>query len=153
MIFKQLIMKKNIIAALFILVLVSCKKETQEIKVIKNEVTVVTTVDSNGVKKTDSVAVFNKTINGKITKAENKIQKYEYTYKAFDGSEAQVIFTHYPDKSYVLIERNNYKLELPKTQENQKMAVFEKDNVKAVAEGNKITIYQDGKTFELERKK
>lgn len=145
-------MKKHIIATLVLFALVSCKKETQEIKVVKNEVKVITTVDSNGVKKTDSVAIFNKTINGKTSKAENKIQKYEYIYKAFDGTEAEVTFTHYPNKSFILIKRNNYKLELPKTQENEKMAVFEKDNVKAVAEGNKVTIYQDGQTYELERK-
>ena len=146
-------MKKQIIATLVLFALVSCKKETQKIEVVKNEVKVVTTVDSNGVKKTDSVAIFNKTVNGKTSKAKNKIQKYEYTYKAYDGTEADVTFTHYPDKSFILIKRNNYKLELPKTQENEKMAVFEKDNVKAVAEGNKITIYQDGQTFELERKR
>ena len=146
-------MKKQIIATLVLFTLVSCKKETQKIEIEKNEVKVVTTVDSNGVKKTDSVAIFNKTVNGKTSKAENKIQKYEYTYKAYDGTEADVTFTHYPDKSFILIKRNNYKLELPKTQENEKMAVFEKDNVKAVAEGNKITIYQDGQTFELERKR
>lgn len=133
----------------------SCKKqnnnETQTI--ISNEIKVVTIVDSNGVTKTDSIANYSNTINGKTTKAENKIVKYQYIYKAFDGSEATVTFTHYPDKSYILIERNSYKLELPQTQANDKMAVFEKDNVKAVTEGNKITITQDGKTFELERKK
>lgn len=153
--FKIKKMKNSIkLLSLSLISILSCKKqnnnETQTI--ISNEVKVVTTVDSNGVTKTDSIANYSNTINGKTTKAENKIVKYQYIYKAFDGSEATVTFTHYPDKSYILIERNSYKLELPQTQANDKMAVFEKDNVKAVTEGNKITITQDGKTFELERK-
>ena len=149
-------MKNSIkLLSLSLISILSCKKQNNnETKtIISNEVKVVTTVDSNGVTKTDSIANYSNTINGKTTKAENKIEKYQYIYKAFDGSEATVTFTHYPDKSYILIERNSYKLELPQTQANDKMAVFEKDNVKAVTEGNKITITQDGKTFELERKK
>lgn len=140
---------------LSIILLISCKKEKSNSNqvITSNEVKVVTTVDENGVTKTDSIANYSNTINGKTTKAENKIEKYQYVYKAFDGTEANVTFTHYPDKSFILIERNQYKLELPQTQANDKMAVFEKDNVKAVTEGNKITITQDGKTFELERKK
>lgn len=141
---------------LSIILLVSCKKEknNEPKTVISSEVKVVTTVDSNGVTKTDSIANYSNTINGKTTKAENKIEKYQYVYKAFDGTEANVTFTNGTGEgNFILIERNQYKLELPQTQANDKMAVFEKDNVKAIAEGNKITITQDGKTFELERKK
>lgn len=148
---KNLIVVSSILFTAFM----SCKEEkkAKNETIISNEVKVITTVNSNGVKKTDSIANYTNTINGKTTKAESKIEKYQYVYQAFDGSEATVTFTHYPDKSYILIERNSYKLELPQTQANDKMAVFEKDNVKAVTEGNKITITQDGKTFELERKK
>jgi hypothetical protein len=145
-----------IISSILLIPLISCKEEKKNKSktIISNEVKVVTTIDENGIKKTDSIAKYSNTINGKTTKAESKVEKYQYVYKAFDGTEANVTFTNGTGEgNFILIERNQYKLELPQTQANDKMAVFEKDNVKAIAEGNKITITQDGKTFELERKK
>jgi hypothetical protein len=145
-------MKKTSIF-LVVFFLISCNKEKHNVEITKNEVKIISTIDSNGVKKTDSVAVFNKTLNGKTTKAENRIEKYEYTYQAFDGSQALVTFVYEPNKSYIVIERNNHKIELPKTQANNKLAVFEKEDIKAIAEGNKLTIHQKDNIFELERKK
>ena len=46
--------------------------------------------------------------------------------KAFDGSVAEVTFTHYPDKSYILIARNSLKIELPQTKVDEKSATFKK---------------------------
>jgi hypothetical protein len=145
-------MKKTGILVI-LLFLISCKKEKHDIKITKNEVKVISIIDSNGVKKTDSVAVFNKTINGKTTKTENRIEKYEYTYEAFDGSKALVTFVYEPNKSFIVIERNNHKIELPKTQANSKLAIFEKDDIKIIAEGNQLTIHQKDNIFELKRKK
>ena len=82
----------------------------------------------------------------------NEVKKYVYQYKAFDGSVAEVTFTHYLDKSYILIARNSLKIELPQTKVDEKSATFEKDGIKAVTEGQKLTITQNGVTFELVKK-
>lgn len=78
---------------------------------------------------------------------------YEYTYTAFDGSKAEVTFTNYPDKSYLLIKRNGFKIQLPQTEAWAKGAIYEKDGIKAESKGDKLTITQNGKTYELEKKK
>ena len=67
-------MKKTSIF-LVVFFLISCNKEKHNVEITKNEVKIISTINSNGVKKTDSVAVFNKTLNGKTTKAENRIEK------------------------------------------------------------------------------
>lgn len=132
-------------------IIISCKKETKK-DVIKNEVKVITTVDSNGVKKQDSTVIFSRNMNGKSIVTKNEIKKFIYQYKAFDGTEAEVTFTHYPDKSYILITRNALKIELPQTKADEKSATFEKDDIKAVTEGKKLTITQNGQVFELTKK-
>lgn len=145
---------KKFIKYLFLLglaIIISCKNETKK-DVITNEVKVVTTVDSNGIKKQDSSIVFNRIINGKSIVSKEEVKKFVYQYKAFDGTAAEITFTHYADKSYLLIERNALKIELPQTVATDKSATFEKDGIKAITEGNKITITQNGETFELFRK-
>lgn len=132
-------------------IIISCKKETKK-DVIKNEVKVITTVDSNGVKKQDSTVIFSRNMSGKSIVTKNEIKKFIYQYKAFDGTEAEVTFTHYPDKSYILITRNALKIELPQTKADEKSATFEKDGIKAVTEGKKLTITQNGQVFELTKK-
>ena len=112
----------------------------------------ITIIDSNGVKKQDSSVIFNRNIDGKSIVAKNEVKKYVYQYKAFDGSVAEVTFTHYLDKSYILIARNSLKIELPQTKVDEKSATFEKDGIKAVTEGQKLTITQNGVTFELVKK-
>ncbi len=138
--------KSSILLALA--TIISCKKETKK-DVFANEVKVVTIIDSNGVKKQDSTVVFNRVIDGKSIVTKEEIKKYVYQYKAFDGTKAEVTFTHYPDKSYILIERNKLKIELPQTKADDKSATFEKDGIKAVTEGQKLTISQNGETYEL----
>lgn len=132
-------------------IIISCKKETKK-DVIKNEVKVITTVDSNGVKKQDSTVIFSRNMSGKSIVTKNEIKKFIYQYKAFDGTEAEVTFTHYPDKSYILITRNALKIELPQTKADKKSATFEKDGIKAVTEGKKLTITQNDQVFELTKK-
>lgn len=132
-------------------IIISCKKETKK-DVIKNEVKVITTVDSNGVKKQDSTVIFSRNMSGKSIVTKNEIKKFIYQYKAFDGTEAEVTFTHYPDKSYILITRNALKIELPQTKADEKSATFEKDGIKAVTEGKKLTITQNDQVFELTKK-
>lgn len=150
---KNTVMKKTMLPALVMLMaLASCKKDQKELRVIKNETRTVTIIDSNGVKRTDSTVVFMRENNGKKGSAEQEVRKYEYTYMAFDGTTAAVTFTHYPDKSFLLIERNMFKIELPQTKVNEKEAVFEKEGIKALVTGNRITLTQGGKTVELQRK-
>ena len=145
----KIFIKSSILLALS--TIISCKKETKK-DVITNEVKVITIIDSNGVKKQDSTVIFNRNIDGKSIVAKNEVKKYVYQYKAFDGSVAEVTFTHYPDKSYILIARNSLKIELPQTKVDEKSATFEKDGIKAVTEGQKLTITQNGVTFELVKK-
>ncbi|GGP02914.1 hypothetical protein GCM10010992_09220 [Cloacibacterium rupense] len=142
----KIFIKSSILLALA--TIISCKKETKK-DVITNEVKVVTTIDSNGVKKQDSTVIFNRNIDGKSIVTKEEIKKYVYQYEAFDGTKAEVTFTHYPEKSYILIERNKLKIELPQTKADEKSATFEKDGIKAVTEGQKLTITQNGETFEL----
>ncbi len=145
----KIFIKSSILLALS--TIISCKKETKK-DVITNEVKVVTTIDSNGIKKQDSTVIFNRNVDGKSIVTKEEIKKYVYQYVAFDGTKAEVTFTHYPDKSYILIERNKLKIELPQTKADDKSAIFEKDGIKAVTEGQKLTITQNGETFELVKK-
>lgn len=150
-------MKNSIkLLSLSLISILSCKKDknNENKTIISNEVKVLTTVDSNGVTKTDSITNYSKTIKGKTVKGGNKVEKIEYVYEAFDGTKANVTFTTgTKEGNFILIERNKLNIELPETQSNEKMKVFEKEGIKAVAEKNKLTITQSGKTFELERKK
>ena len=66
--------------------IISCDKENKT--AIEKEVKVIKTIDANGVSKTDSVILENTNLESKITKIENKIEKKEYVYRAFDGTEA-----------------------------------------------------------------
>lgn len=145
-------MKKYLFPAL-LLFAISCNKDKKKVKVYKNETNVVTTIDSNGVKKTDSSAVSSRTVDGKSVVGKNEIKKYEYIYKASDGKQAYVTFTHYSDKSYILIKRNVFNIELPQTKSDAKSTTFAKGDIKAVVEGDKLNIYQNGKIIELVRKK
>ena len=90
----KIFIKSSILLALA--TIISCKKETKK-DVITNEVKVITIIDSNGVKKQDSTVIFNRNIDGKSIVAKNEVKKYVYQYKAFDGSVAEVTFTHYLD--------------------------------------------------------
>lgn len=145
-------MKKYIIPVL-ILLSFSCNKDKKMVKVYKNETEAVTTIDSNGVKKTDSIVISKMTENGKSIVGKNEIKKYEYTYKAIDGKQANVTFTHYTDKSFILIKRNVFNIELPQTKSDAKSTTFEKGDIKVIVEGNKLNIYQNGKVIEMIRKK
>lgn len=145
----KIFIKSSILLALA--TIISCKKETKK-DVITNEVKVVTAINSNGIKKQDSTVIFNRNVNGKSIVTKEEIKKYVYQYVAFDGTKAEVTFTHYPDKSYILIERNKLKIELPQTKADDKSAIFEKDGIKAVTEGQNLTITQNGETFELVKK-
>lgn len=145
-------MKKYIIPVLILLAF-SCNKDKKRVKVYKNETEAVTTIDSNGVKKTDSIVISKSTENGKSVVGKNEIKKYEYIYKASDGKQAYVTFTHYSDKSYILIKRNVFNIELPQTKSDAKSTTFAKGDIKAVVEGDRLNIYQNGKIIELVRKK
>ena len=92
--------------------IISCDKESKT--AIEKEVKVIKTIDVNGVSKTDSVILEKTNLEGKITKTENKIEKKEYVYRAFDGTEAKVTFTTgTKEGNFILIERNKLKIELP----------------------------------------
>ena len=145
-------MKKYLLPAI-VLLAIACKNDKREIKTYKNEVKVVTHIDPNGVEKTDSSIVYSRTENGKSISGKNEIKKYAYVYQASDGSQADVIFTHYADSSYILIERNTYKIDLPQTKLHKSGAVFEKGGIRAVTDGNKLSITQNGQLIELTRKK
>ena len=85
-----------------------------------------------------------------MTKTENKIQKKEYVYRAFDGTEASVTFTTGTEEgNFILIERNKLKIELPQIESD----IYEKDGIKAISKGDLLTITQNGQIFELNRKK
>ena len=87
---------------------------------------------------------------GKMTKTENKIEKKEYIYRAFDGTEAKVTFTTgTKEGNFILIERNKLKIELPEIESD----IYEKDGIKAISKGDLLTITQNGQIFELSRKK
>ena len=143
-------MKKyfNYILILGIIGVISCDKENKT--TIEKEVKVVKTIDANGVSKTDSVILEKTNLESKITKTENKIQKQEYVYRAFDGTEAKVTFTTgTKEGNFILIERNKLKIELPQIESD----IYEKDGIKAVSKGDLLTITQNGQIFELSRKK
>ena len=86
-----------------------------------------------------------------MTKTENKIEKKEYVYRAFDGTEASVTFTTGTKEgsNFILIERNKLKIELPQIERD----IYEKDGIKAISKGDLLTITQNGQIFELNRKK
>ena len=143
-------MKKyfNYILILGIIGVISCDKENKT--AIEKEVKVIKTIDANGVSKTDSVILEKTNLESKITKTENKIQKQEYVYRAFDGTEASVTFTTgIKEGNFILIERNKLKIELPEIESD----IYEKDGIKAVSKGDLLTITQNGQIFELSRKK
>ena len=143
-------MKKyfNYILILGIIGIISCDKENKTS--IEKEVKVIKTIDANGVSKTDSVILEKTNLEGKITKTENKIQKQEYVYRAFDGTEAKVTFTKgTKEGNFILIERNKLKIELPQIGSD----IYEKDGIKAISKGDLLTITQNGQIFELYRKK
>ena len=143
-------MKKsfNYILILGFICVISCDKESKT--AIEKEVKVIKTIDANGVSKTDSVILEKTNLEGKMTKTENKIQKQEYVYRAFDGTEAKVTFTKgTKEGNFILIERNKLKIELPQIESD----IYEKDGIKAVSKGDLLTITQNGQIFELNRKK
>ena len=143
-------MKKyfNYILILGIIGVISCDKENKT--AIEKEVKVIKTIDANGVSKTDSVISEKTNSEGKMTKTENKIEKKEYVYRAFDGTEASVTFTTgIKEGNFILIERNKLKIELPEIESD----IYEKDGIKAVIKGDLLTITQNGQIFELSRKK
>lgn len=143
-------MKKyfNYILILGIIGIISCDKENKTS--IEKEVKVIKTIDANGVSKTDSVILEKTNLESKITKTENKIQKQEYVYRAFDGTEAKVTFTKgTKEGNFILIERNKLKIELPQIESD----IYEKDGIKAISKGDLLTITQNGQIFELSRKK
>ena len=143
-------MKKFIKYSFFLgfAIILSCKNETKK-DVITQEEKVITIVDSNGVKKQDSTVVFNRTVDGKSIVKKDEVKKYIYKYKAFDDTEAIITFVHHTDKSNIIIERNKLKIELPQTKADKNVATFEEGGIKAVTEGKKLTITQNGQTFEL----
>ena len=143
-------MKKyfNYILILGIIGVISCDKENKTS--IEKEVKVIKTIDANGVSKTDSVILEKNNLEGKITKTEYKIEKKEYVYRAFDGTEASVTFTTgNKEGKFILIERNKLKIELPQIESD----IYEKDGIKAVSKGDLLTITQNGQIFELYHKK
>ena len=143
-------MKKsfNYILILGFIGIISCDKDNKI--PIEKEVKVIKTIDANGVSKTDSVILEKTNLESKITKTENKIQKQEYVYRAFDGTEAKVTFTKgTKEGNFILIERNKLKIELPQI----KSDIYEKDGIKAISKGDLLTITQNGQIFELNRKK
>ena len=128
--------------------IIKCKKESKT--AIEKEVKVIKTIDANGVSKTDSVISEKTNSEGKMTKTENKIEKKEYIYRAFDGTEAKVTFTTgTKEGNFILIERNKLKIELPQIESD----IYEKDGIKAISKGDLLTITQNGQIFELSRKK
>ena len=143
-------MKKyfNYILILGIIGVISCDNKNKT--AIEKEVKVIKTIDANGVSKTDSVILEKTNLESKITKTENKIQKQEYVYRAFDGTEASVTFTTgIKEGNFILIERNKLKIELPEIESD----IYEKDGIKAISKGDLLTITQNGQIFELSRKK
>lgn len=143
-------MKKsfNYILILGFIGVISCDKENKT--AIEKEVKVINTIETNGVSKTDSIILEKTNLEGKITKTENKIEKKEYVYRAFDGTEANVTFTTgNKEGNFILIERNKLKIELPEIESD----IYEKDGIKAVSKGDLLTITQNGQIFELSRKK
>ena len=144
-------MKKsfNYILILGFIGVISCDKESKT--AIEKEVKVIKTIDANGVSKTDSVILEKTNLEGKISKTENKIEKKEYVYRAFDGTEASVTFTKGTKEggNFILIERNKLKIELPQIESD----IYEKDGIKAISKGDLLTITQNGQIFELSRKK
>ena len=143
-------MKKsfNYILILGFIGVISCDKESKT--AIEKEVKVIKTIDANGVSKTDSVILEKTNLESKITKTENKIEKHEYVYRAFDGTEAKVTFTKgTKEGNFILIERNKLKIELPEIESD----IYEKDGIKAISKGDLLTITQNGQIFELSRKK
>ena len=138
----------NYILILGFICVISCDKENKT--AIEKEVKVIKTIDANGVSKTDSVILEKTNLESKITKTENKIQKQEYVYRAFDGTEAKVTFTKgTKEGNFILIERNKLKIELPQIESD----IYEKDGIKAISKGDLLTITQNGQIFELSRKK
>ncbi len=144
-------MKKsfNYILILGFIGVISCDNKNKT--AIEKQVKVVKRIDANGVSKTDSVILEKTNLEGKISKTENKIEKKEYVYRAFDGTEASVTFTTGTKEgsNFILIERNKLKIELPEIESD----IYEKDGIKAVSKGDLLTITQNGQVFELSRKK
>ena len=143
-------MKKsfNYILILGFIGVISCDNKNKT--AIEKEVKIIKTIDADGVSKTDSVILEKTNLEGKISKTENKIEKKEYVYRAFDGTEANVTFTTgNKEGNFILVERNKLKIELPEIESD----IYEKDGIKAVSKGDLLTITQNGQIFELSRKK
>ena len=144
-------MKKNFnyILILGFIGVISCDNKNKT--AIEKEVKVIKTIDADGVSKTDSVILEKTNLEGKISKTENKIEKKEYVYRAFDGTEASVTFTKGTKEggNFILVERNKLKIELPEIESD----IYEKDGIKAISKGDLLTITQNGQIFELSRKK
>ena len=123
-------MKKsfNYILILGFIGVISCDNKNKT--AIEKEVKVIKTIDADGVSKTDSVILEKTNLEGKISKTENKIEKKEYVYRAFDDTEATVIFTTgNKEGNFILIERNKLKIELPQIESD----IYEKDGIKAIS--------------------
>lgn len=129
-------------------VLFSCNKSTSEAQTYRKEFIINKQLSGS----VDSTVVATLSWKNDKPLAPKETRKYEYQYEAFDGSVADVTFTHSNTQSYLLIERNKLKIELPKTKEDSQMVLFEKEGIKAKVQGLNLELSQGKEVIELKVK-
>lgn len=140
-------MRKIVVAALaFSMVAVSCKKESGNTGVIKQESSEVSVTDNNGmIDSTASSETYSKDATG-----ENKEETYRYV--AEDGSSALVKFTNSSkDGNYISITSNKKTIKVKQKETTPNGTVYEENSVVVKSEGDKVTIEQDGNVIELKK--
>lgn len=132
---------KNLVLTIFaVSFLVSCKKSSDGNKSVIVEESVETTVNnSNGEIDSSTTKKVTKEIDGQKTTEETK------TYKASNGSRANVTIINSPKENTMLIKANGTKYQLDKKSET----LYERNGVSAKLKGDSLFINQDNMVIEL----
>ena len=141
------IMRKIISAAVVLsLTVISCKKESGNTGVIKEENKEVTVTNNNGViDSTASSETYTKDVNGET-------QEHTYRYVAEDGSSALVKFSNSTkDGNYIAITSNKKTIKVKQKEAWAKGAIYEENGITIKSEGDKVTIEQGGNVIELKK--
>ncbi len=129
-----------ILAIFAISTLGACKKSSDGNKSVLVDESVETTVNNNnGEIDSSTTKTVTKEIDGQKTTEETK------TYKATNGSRANVTIINSPKENTMLIKANGIKYQLDKKSETR----YERNGVSAEIKGDSLLINQDNMVIEL----
>ena len=129
-----------ILAIFAISTLGACKKSSDGNKSVLVDESVETTVNNNnGEIDSSTTKTVTKEIDGQKTTEETK------TYKATNGSRANVTIINSPKENTMLIKANGIKYQLDKKSETR----YERNGVSAEMKGDSLLINQDNMVIEL----